>query len=621
MKKLILSIFLLLVIPFSVKADVDFDIKHFYIDAHIQENGDMTVKEAIYLDGDFHGYIRDILYRGGTNYDATDIKDIVVQGLKVNDASFDIFENKDLKTFESVAYASNGETAKYIKSLADGGGGYKLKMFYPGNNDMVAFVISYVIKDAAILYEDVGEINWNFIGWGFEDDIEDLQIYVSLPKQDTSDYFRFWASSQTNLVGISETFKEGETILVKTPELDAYDPVTVRLTFDSSILDKTKVLHQSNVKAFDTILDEEMLKAEQANKLREEIKTKYYLGMTITIIFYVALIGTWIFSYLKYDKERKAKFQIKYNREFIDDYNVEVIDYLMKKSITPNALSASIMNLIYKKNIKYTEIENTEAKKDYEFELVTRDKLNETENILVDFLFTKVGHDNKFSLKDLKKYAKSTRTCDTFMTSYTKWKNAVIADGENQQFFEKKTAVVFGVIFVILGFLIQVLNIGLGISSIICYTTGFAGVIFLFYTIFSNKKTEKGIEHYAKWQGFKNFLDDFGTFELKTLPEIELWDRYLVYAIIFGLADKVQKAMNVRIKELDVSNTYYPMFTYNNFYIGNTINNSINSAINSAMATINSQNAASSMSSGGGFGGGFSSGGGFGGGGGGGHGF
>ena len=57
------------------------------------------------------------------------------------------------------------------------------------------------------------------------------------------------------------------------------------------------------------------------------------------------------YVYKKYDKERKPKFIGEYNREFIDDYNVEVIDYLMNNTITPNAMSASLMNLIYKKNV------------------------------------------------------------------------------------------------------------------------------------------------------------------------------------------------------------------------------------------------------------------------------
>ena len=50
--------------------------------------------------------------------------------------------------------------------------------------------------------------------------------------------------------------------------------------------------------------------------------------------------------------EYESDFISDYYREFIEDYNVEVVDYIMNKNITPNAMTASIMNLIYKKNIK-----------------------------------------------------------------------------------------------------------------------------------------------------------------------------------------------------------------------------------------------------------------------------
>ena len=58
-------------------------------------------------------------------------------------------------------------------------------------------------------------------------------------------------------------------------------------------------------------------------------------------------------------------------------YNVEVVDYLMHKTITENALSASIMNLVYKKNIKVEAV--PEVKDEYKFTLVTRNKLSDTD--------------------------------------------------------------------------------------------------------------------------------------------------------------------------------------------------------------------------------------------------
>ena len=128
----------------------------------------------------------------------------------------------------------------------------------------------------------------------------------------------------------------------------------------------------------------------------------------------------------------------------------------------------------------------------------------------------------------------------------------------------------------------------------------------------------KGREHYLKWKAFKNFLKDFGSFKDKELPEVKLWEKYLVYATVFGLAKEVQKTMRVKLTELGYDATYvHSYWYYNDFYMGNVISNSISKAHSNSNAAI----AASSSSSGGGYGGGFSGGGGFGGGGGSGHGF
>ena len=59
----------------------------------------------------------------------------------------------------------------------------------------------------------------------------------------------------------------------------------------------------------------------------------------------------------------------------------------MKRQITPNALSASIMNLIYKKNISAKEIVSDKKKqKDYEFTLENTEHLVGSEELLINLL-------------------------------------------------------------------------------------------------------------------------------------------------------------------------------------------------------------------------------------------
>lgn len=349
----------------------------------------------------------------------------------------------------------------------------------------------------------------------------------------------------------------------------------------------------------------------------------FYTFEGLSVGYYIILLFVWIYVYKKYDKERKPKFNLEYNREFIDDYNVEVVDYLMNNTITPNAMSASIMNLIYKKNIKAEKIEG--EKNSYKFTLLNRDNLNETENCLVDFLFDKVGFKNEFTTKDLKKYASSTKTCDKFMSSYTKWKNKVLEDGKNQGFYDNLSGkFVYGFIMLLVAFIIYFMGVVVfNVEFLLIHTLIFASIIFIIYIGLIRRKSEKGIEDYTKWNAFKKFLNDFGTFDTKELPEIILWERYLVYATVFGLADKVEKAMNVKIKEINVDDMYSggTYIFINNYDLTSSINHSINQAYQGAQTTITRESVSASGGSFGGHGGGFSSGGGFGGGGGGGRGF
>lgn len=622
MKKILLIIALFFLFPITTLA-ADYKITNYYIDAKVLENGDMNVSELIVLKGSFNGYERDILYRNSLadpERNASGIENIVVYAKYVDDVSFNTFD-ESFNKFEKSVFANNGDKGKYILSnLSDGN---RIRMYYHTDNRKTAFLITYTLKDVVTIHDEegFGEVYWTFIGDGFEDSINDLQIRVTLPTKDNSEYFRVWAHGEVNG---EVRFLDDENVsglLATSIKVDHNTPTDIRMTFDKKIVNKT---NKTSDKTFEEIINNEERLAAERNALRKEIKIKYNTCIIMSVILYIYLVVSWIYIYIKYDKERKPEFNLQYNREFIDDYNVEVVDYLMNKGITENAMSASIMNLIYKKNIKADKIED--KKDSYEFTLLNRDNINSTENALLDFLFVKIGDGTKFTTVDLKKYASSTQTCNTFMNTYTAWKNKVIADGEKEEFFEKnKNYVWLSFLSLVFGVVLIAFMASNNIEFIPGYLYIFFCFVFLVYTLLFTKRTKKGVEHYAKWKAFKNFLNDFGNFSVKELPEVILWERYLVYATIFGLADKLEKTMNVKIKEVGTYDFYDGYYMYNthmfNINLAHSINHAMNSAVNSSRTTINRLNANSSMSSGSGFGGGFSGGAGFGGGGGGGRGF
>ncbi len=638
MKKIGLFLLLLLV-PIFVHAEVDYEITDYYISSEIEIAGGIKIKELIVLDGTFNGYQRDIVFKnsslpqweaGNINFEKSSIYGgNSLENLKV--ATFKVGDKVDFKTMqdinsnsfaEEVSNASLGDKNVYtIEKTADG---ENVKMFSPSNNGRVGFYLEYVITNAVVMHNDVAELYYPYVGDKFDDPIKNVQLQVLLPFADTSDNFRIWAHGP--LTGEVNKYqnkdKEPIGLLATTKNLNANTGFDIRLTFDKSLIQIPDFMNHSNEDALDKIIAVEEKRADEANAQRAKIKMIYYSVIGIVIAYLIGLGILWIYIYLKHDKEYKSDFKGKYYRDFIEDYDVEVIDYLLHKSITSNAMSASIMNLIYKKNIEAEEIKDDKKKKEYKFILKNKNNLSEAESYLVEFLFTSVGDTHEFTTKDLKEYAAASHTYSLFTAKYGNWKNKVIAEGQNQNFYENKDKIKkLGISYFILGILIFFIGFANNVVSPILYLMLIPIIAFLVYTTTFNKRTKKGNDDYAKWMGFKNFLNDFGTFDTKELPEIALWERYMVYAVIFGIADKVQKAMNVKIQEYDPSNpTYAPyinswVYYDMHYHLANTVSHAITTSINAA-------NAHSVSSSGGGYGGGFSSGsgGGFGGGGGG-HGF
>ena len=627
MKK-ILWLLLLLSLPIIVEARVSYDLTNFLVDATILDNGDLQVKELIVLDGNFSGYWINIPYRNpvleyhtpinfaaDAIYNGSGISNVKLFAKKIDEEiSFDTFD-EEFVTLTRSYYEEDAQNGNYVESSIQNGKSYK--MYYKAENEKVAFLIEYTLEDMVVLHEDVAELYFAILSEDFEDSIEDLQIRVNLPKEDSSNNFRIWTHGDLTA---NIDFLNRSSFLTTVKKTYANTAIDVRTTFDASLMNRSLVRKTTEEKALDQIIAVEEERAQAANQARETAKKNMTITYIICAIYIVIIISWWIYVYIRFDREYKSTFTLKYNREFIEDYNVEVVDYLMNHNITPNAMSASILNLIYKKNIKVEEIPSEKKKKEknYRFSLINRDKASDTEDVLLDFLFETVGKDNTFTTEELKKYASGTTTFGNFQKSYTNWQNCARKDGERQNFFEKNGLPIVSSIFLLLIALIIVCYVSyLDIYSVMVIIVMTLSLVFLIYALFIRKRTKKGNEDYVRWKAFKNFLEDFGRFDIKELPEIALWEKYLVYATVFGLADQVEKAMNVKISELPegTMSMYYP--SYVDFHIAHMVSHSINNSFTSNQTAIsNSRIASSRGSSGSGFGGGGSLGGGFGGGGG-----
>lgn len=65
--------------------------------------------------------------------------------------------------------------------------------------------------------------------------------------------------------------------------------------------------------------------------------------------------------------------------------------------------------------------------------------------------------------------------------------------------------------------------------------------------------TQYGEDEYEKWRGLYNFLNSETLINERTIVELPLWEKYLVYATAFGLSEKVIKAIGIRCPEASYS--------------------------------------------------------------------
>ena len=93
--------------------------------------------------------------------------------------------------------------------------------------------------------------------------------------------------------------------------------------------------------------------------------------------------------------------------------------------------------------------------------------------------------------------------------------------------------------------------------------------------------TQYGEEEYAKWFGLYNFLNSKTLMNEKTVIDVVLWEKYLVYATAFGISQKVIDALEIICPNIQVtqsivlSNSYYrstSFRSYNRSFYRNSYN-------------------------------------------------
>ena len=338
----------------------------------------------------------------------------------------------------------------------------------------------------------------------------------------------------------------------------------------------------------------------------------FFIKIAIALLAIILLIDVYV---LRKQYIQKHTFKEKYYRDFPSDDNPNVIEYLVKGKSTNDGFSATILNLITKKVLEYEK----DSKKD-DISLILKDSNyvgTPAEVTVLNLLFNMVGSDNKCSLAKLKRYgANSSIKAKALLKKIQAFKTTTKTEAEEKQYFKKSSfSHTCILIIILLSIAACVISPGVVYGRIMPWFLLYIGFIVSFAIVsivISSKykpRTQLGMEKYSKWLAHKRFLEDFSNFDEKDLPEITLWEKYLVTAMVLGCADKVEKRMKLYITNTNDTTIDSNLLIYSS--ISNNLIRDLSSSVNSATSSATTEiSSSSSYSSGGGFGGGSSGGGG-----------
>lgn len=491
------------------------------------------------------------------------------------------------------------------------------------------YLIRYTVKDAIKQYSDYSELYWQFVGKDFAVDAKKIkgEIHAEMTSSETQD-IKVWGHTE-DLNGTIYLTSDN-VIMFEINNFKNGKFVEIRTLIPNNLVEN--VTRKENVEILSTVLKEEEKWANDANFRRTIgniipiIITVIILSGGIAIIIWLIIKTIRALKKIVTLKPLKPSQEIIYYRE-LPRNNVTSLEALYiygerKRKLDGSELgkvfSATIMDLVLKG--KLTFIVDSTDKKDGT-KIGIPDKANFLKDLSSDERnFAKIVLEatskykkDEITLKELQKYIKSIPAEELqnmpeslHIKMIDKLSKKGIIDKDNFKNYKKvnnRLGVYIFIAILVIIFQFSFTLLPNSIINIIKITIIVLAIVNIILTKQELKRiavyTQEGVDESAKWKGLKKYMKEFSLLKEKEVPDIVIWEKFLVYATVFGIADKVLKQLKVvypNIEEMTTAGNY----TYMNAMISTNFARSFSSAVSTSMSSAYS----SASGSGGGFSGG-----------------
>lgn len=574
LKIIIIAIILAVIalIPNNVLADgPSYDITNYDMDAYIQEDGTLHIDESItyYFSSSANGLTRDLRYYYKTNKDTMEPNSARYQATGIENLTVAVTNSANITTnFEKVSNAEKGDNGVYTVDTvnSDRTDGYDIMVYSPiSSNNFQTVHYSYDITDAVVQYNDMSEIYYNFIGNGIETDVGEFNLDIYLPKSINMDYVKYYPHTYaTKLENIQVLLDSSSNCInFNIKNIPSGEPVDARIVFPNTVL-------MNCTKKYNNDYDfNSLYKIENSMSLGN---TRYFIHITINIILGVLLVALCII-FLTYGiiKSKKFRTTVKNANYFRDiPKRLNLLEYQallpskMTDALSSNLIIATILDLTNRKilNMETKKCRNKKKQSDYEYNVSINKyadftKLCPYEKQILSLIFSEqISTDFNVSdytekIVELNARFKEISKNSKLVQQISKANSKRLID--TKKIYKKvKTSLILNFIilivtlFIVFLFNTLVMNPDkvLGIIEFIIssvFTALFSFVVIVILDDLYKIPTDKYAQDQKEVLGLWKYLKDYSLIKDRYQIELSIWNEYLVFASLFGIADKVAK--------------------------------------------------------------------------------
>lgn len=487
------------------------------------------------------------------------------------------------------------------------------------------YKISYKVNNVISKYNDYAELYWQFIGANFEIDAKKITGIIMLPeKVENKEDIKVWGHTEDLNGEIYATDLDKIEFEIDNFRSGRY--VEIRTLFPTELINATNKVYNKEI--LGTVINEETKWADEANAKRRKRDSE---NLIITLVVTLASVALGTYSIRK---TIKLSNEVKENQKYKPTYDGEYFRDIPRENATPaqalhiyketiigfsdndigKIISSTLLDLNLKKYINFN-VEKEKKKEKITIEIINENskQLSLDEKVVFEFLQKACKDKKKITVNELKKYISNLDygkiiALKTNLNDYTKEelvKEKIYSLKEEKKYkkYTSENSLCVIIIFIaIIGFFIlmqqsNIIGIVMLVMLIICE------IIAMLINIKSIKKinvyTQKGIDEKKQWRDLKKYMEDFSRLNEREIPEIIIWEKFLVFATVFNIADKVLEQLKIvypNIEENLSINNYGYMYLMMNTNFSRNFTNAINNSISSAYS--------SSSGGGGGFSGG-----------------